>query len=421
MANILTTGTRIQVATAASVTDTTDWNTVSVIPALMGSTVEPNTDSLTRETMNGSLMDCPNVAGNESTNVPIKLELGLVEGSKFTGHEFYEQGLGVFLPNTGEISNTTTTAVVGEAVSIPAVGGTITLANQNLSENSGVIIQIGGAAAGEMGTDYTIDYNDGIITIQSDVNLPEGAPAATVNYSYNTGVATTSKIVTTTGTTFGLYKVGVPTTSPYYLNVRETVDGAGDSNIETISKGTVVDSITFNLATGQIATVDFSAKGTGYTLDSGAPVTIPADSVSCEDGIFVVKNAVVNFGNPATDKSLDVRDITITVNNEVTERNAAGSDGISERIITKKSIEVSFSMDIEDMSEFTSYQNNAQASMFIQLENEQTNDIVAFYMPNLRRTQVSKSDDGNIIAQSLTLQAYNLSTKDDALYIAVQK
>ena len=419
MANILTTGTRIQIATAASVTTTTNWSSVSVIPALMGSAVEPNTDSLTRETMNGSLMDCPNVAGNESTNVPIKLELGLVEGSKFTGHELYEQGLGAFSENTGKITDNTETGTVTESVIIPAVGDTITLDNQNIVEDS-VVITTAGSILGILGTDYEVDYNDGIITILSNTGLTAGA-SATVDYSYITGVETTSIITNTAGTSFGLYKVGVPTTSPYYINVRETVDGAGDSNIETISKGTVVDSITFNLATGQIATVDFSAKGTGYTLGSGSSVTIPTDSVSCEDGIFVVKNAVVNFGGPAEDKSLDVRDITITVNNEVTERNAAGSDGISERIITKKSIEVSFSMDVEDMSEFTAYQNNTGASLFIQLENEQTNDIVAFYMPNLRRTQVSKSDDGNIIAQSLTLQAYNLNTKDDALYIAVQK
>ena len=305
----------------------TNMLTSSTIPALMGSEVTPETEMLSRETMNGSLLDCPGVIGTETAGVSIKLELGVGNFmSGFIGNPLYEATLGQF---TGDIA----------AISSNTIG-------------------------------------------------------------------------TGTSTGYGLYRLAKPDTDRKYLHVRETLKGGDTLSIDTT--GVVFDSVTFNLPTAQIATADFSGKGINYKTGDHSLNDVDCGSTD----VFVVKSATLYLDS--VNKSTEVRDVTITVNNENTERSAIGSDGISDRITTKKSVEVSFSMDVEDMSEFTAYQNNTQASLYIKLESSGGGNEIHFYMPNLRRTQVSKSDDGNIISQSITMSAYNLNEDDDALYIAVK-
>lgn len=216
------------------------------------------------------------------------------------------------------------------------------------------------------------------------------------------------EISESTGEAYSLYALATPTDTKTSLAVREYLGGSGDTVLD--HKGVVGDSATFNFSAGQIANVSFSVSGTGYSTASGQSVlTTP----SCGSAPFVTKSATFEVDGV----TVDAQDVSMTVSNTNVDRKAITSTGISEKVTTAKSVELSYTLDMVDVSAYTALKNNSTAKIKIELTNGASELHV--YLPVVDYTEVSKSSDSGVLTLSISSSAYN-DTNGQALYIATK-
>ena len=210
-------------------------------------------------------------------------------------------------------------------------------------------------------------------------------------------------------TGYDLYKLSKPDEPSITLAVREYLGGT-DKVLE--SRGCVVTSLAINLSAGQIATASASVDGIDYATPSGQT---PLNNLGCGANPFVVKLAkFIHKG-----ASVDAQDVTITINNEVTDRTAVTSNGISAKVIVAKSVEISYNIDLVDLSAYTDLRNNTKGALYIELANG--TEEMRIYIPEMSYTAVDKSVDGGILTLGITGQATESALLPEAILIATKK
>ena len=210
-------------------------------------------------------------------------------------------------------------------------------------------------------------------------------------------------------TGYDLYKLSKPDEPSITLAVREYLGGT-DKVLET--RGVVVTSLAINLSSGQIATASASVDGVDYAMPTGQS---PLNNLGCGANPFVVKLAKFIYKGV----SVDAQDVTITINNEVTDRSYIQGNGISAKVIVAKSVEVSYNIDLVNLSAYDDLRNNTRGALYVELVNG--SEEMKIYIPEMSYTAVDKSVDGGILTLGITGQATESASLPEAILIATKK
>lgn len=195
---------------------------------------------------------------------------------------------------------------------------------------------------------------------------------------------------TETGTAT-VYLLGGTSTPTKSLTVKEFVG----TNKSMTTTGNVVESITINLPTADIATVSFSLSGCGFTANDADTKLVP----TCSNVVpYLGKSAVFKFDN----NSISATDISLNIANEIFSQESLASDGYTSKTITGKTVTGSFTVMFEDYSMLTKFQNSTDGSLYIQLT--QGSNKFAVYIPKLRLISFSKATSDGIYTQSVDFQ-----------------
>lgn len=205
---------------------------------------------------------------------------------------------------------------------------------------------------------------------------------------------------------YRLSRIGEPTTS---LSVREYIGGSGDS-VMTYN-GVVLDSMALSFASGQILVSAFNGAGIDYVPSTGET---PLTSIGCGSQPFVVKNCVFK----ADGVDIEAMDVNMSISNTITDRMGITGTGVTEKIATTKGIELTYTLDMEDISLFTKLKANFIGSIYIKAISG--TDTVEFYLPQVNIKDAQKSDDSGITTVAVTSSAYN-DAEGNAIYIASKK
>lgn len=216
----------------------------------------------------------------------------------------------------------------------------------------------------------------------------------------------------TNPTGYDLYTLSDPDDTRTTLCVREFKGGSGDAVLDY--NGVVVDSIAITLTAGQIATASFSVSGIGYNTATGQT---PLTNQGCGANPFVVKLATFNVDGVA----VPAQDVSLTINNTNTDRTAISSTGISDKVTTGKSIELSYTVDMQpsNIAEFTKLKNNTTGALYIEMTNGASEEI-RIYLPKISYSTVETGDDSGVVTLSISAMAYE-DANGNALLMAVKK
>lgn len=219
-----------------------------------------------------------------------------------------------------------------------------------------------------------------------------------------------AEVATGTGT-HDLYRLAQVSENIPTLAVRQYEGGNVDAVMDF--GGVVVESTTLNLSAGEVANITSTVGGTRTYVNTDTQPTPPA--LSCGLDPFVTKN--IAFKVDGT--TIDASDVTVTLTNTTSDRNFVTSSGIGDRVTTAKGITVSFTVDFKDLTEYTKYKANADATLYIRLVNSAGDDINV-YFPKLSRTEVTRGDTEGVLTQAITLNAVN-DSNGNAVYLASKK
>ena len=211
-------------------------------------------------------------------------------------------------------------------------------------------------------------------------------------------------------TGYDLYKLSKPDEPSITLAVREYLGGT-DKVLET--RGVVVTSLAINLSSGQLATASASVDGVDYAMPNVGGTIL--NNLGCGANPFVVKLAKFIYKGV----SVNAQDVTITINNEVTDRSYIQGNGISAKVIVAKSVEVSYNIDLVDLSAYDDLKNNTKGALYVELVNG--SEEMKIYIPEMSYTAVDKSVDGGILTLGITGQATESALLPEAILIATKK
>lgn len=213
----------------------------------------------------------------------------------------------------------------------------------------------------------------------------------------------------TNPTGYDLYKLSKPDDARITLAVREYLGG---TNKVLEHRGVVVDSIGISLSAGQIATASFSVSGIDYQTPTGLTVL---NNLGCGSNPFVVKLAKFFYNGVAVEAS----DVSINIENTVTDRMFVNSSGIGNKVVVGKGINVTYNIDLNDLTSYDTLKNNTKGTLYIELVNGV--EEMRIYIPQLTYTAVDKSSDGGILTMGITAQATEDATLEEAILIATKK
>lgn len=210
-----------------------------------------------------------------------------------------------------------------------------------------------------------------------------------------------------------LYTLSKPDEGRTTLCVREFLGGSGDAVLD--HKGVVVDSMAFDFSAGNIVKVTNSVSGIGYATPSTTQTVLP--TLGCGGIPFVTKSAIVKLDS----NTLECSNVSLTITNSIVDRNFITSEGIGDKVVTAKSIELSYTIDLTpaQMDFYNKMKANLTGEMFIGLTTA-TNDKCYFYFPVINFTNVTKNNDSGVITLSCNSMAYE-NNSGDALLIATKK
>lgn len=272
-----------------------------------------------------------------------------------------------------------------------------------LEQNSGTIdaelavIPIQGTEAGRLNPHLVIKNAMGAY-IEKGANVTAGTSVV--------------EVATGTGThdLYRLQKLGEDVPS---LALRQYEGGDIDSVLDF--GGIVFDSLTFNLTQGELLTTSSSANGTQTFINTQSQPTPPNLTCGDANNVFIVKNILFSLDGTIT----QARDVSIAVNNTVADRESINTSGIYQKLVTSKSVEISFSKDLENLQELIKFKQNASATLFIEMING-NGDQAVMYFPDISRTAVERADSDGVVAQNLTFMANN-DVNGNAIYLASKK
>ena len=216
-------------------------------------------------------------------------------------------------------------------------------------------------------------------------------PASMIYEADPTGLA-----VGETGTAT-LYKLNKPCGDQDSLGIMQYLGcDAGDSQLIEYT-GIVPNSVTFDFPVADIATISFDVGASGFSTSSGVAIL---NSVYLAANPYVGKNAAFEVGGVV----YEAKDLSFTVENTVSDREAITSSGITDKIITAKVVKGSITVTFENYDELDTFKNSADATCYLEMTSGAHK--FAIWLPRIRYTSVGIEDDDGILVNKIEFEAY---------------
>ena len=237
------------------------------------------------------------------------------------------------------------------------------------------------------------------------------AAGAFIGYS-DAGITSAKEIYAAktgeTGTAH-LYKLAKPCGSQPSLSIKQMLGcTVGDSQSITF-KGIVPSSVKFDFPVADVATISFDVGASDYTTASGETLLV---GTALTENPYVGKNATFTVDNIA----YEAKDLSFTIENTVTDREAITSSGIASKAVTKKMVKGSLSVTFENYNELAKFKNNTDASIYLEMVSG--THKFAIYFPRARYTGVSIEDADGILENKIEFEAYEDALLGEAIYVA---
>lgn len=328
-------------------------------------------EQIEREVLRNSLVKLAGIAGQETSSGNITVELSednLISG--VNGDILFQNGIGVLIPAT--TATTISAAVDGSNFSVASVTG--------LSVGGMLKITPTGGTGAEFVSIVSITGSDIVCTPAVSVTPTLADPIEQVR-------------------TYILPRPNDPVLS---LFIREhlTPTVVAQDAIDYDYLGCMVDSVTLDFPVGGIATAAFSVSGAGSSTTS--PAADP--TLSCETLTPVVgKNATVTvLGVPYT-----AQDLSVAISTTNTDIMSISTDGITNKVGTEKTVGGSFKTEYTGTTNFDALVASTRGTMHLQMRdgNATSPVIVGVFMPQVKFTNVVRSDDAGILYDEVTYEA----------------
>lgn len=254
--------------------------------------------------------------------------------------------------------------------------------------NGKVILEVALGSVEEpgLGTGGFIGFSDAGITPASEI--------------YEADVADTG--------TSTLYKLNKPCGTQDSLGIMQYLGcDATDSQLIEYT-GIVPNSVTFDFPVADIATISFDVGASGFVTSELQ--AIPASSALTSNP-YVGKNATFEVGGTV----YEAKDLSFSIENTVSDREALTSAGITDKIITAKVVKGSLTVTFEDYTELDAFKNSADATCYLQMSSGAHK--FAIYLPKIRYTSVGIEDDDGILVNKIEFEAYE-DVNGEAILIA---
>jgi len=411
-----------------------------VVEVTSDSALKPEIDVIERKVVRNSYITAPALPGKEFGSGTLAFELiPLGNGSNdLAGNVVLEVALGI-----REEAGVGTGAVI-RADSAPQVESTITADSGNTGDgnltnfgyNEDTIVtetwtiectnadtagaevwSVTGSVSGtkEDATTST-DYDNGIIKFKIESGTTDFAVGDKFTIDVVSHVA--YKIYEVQDGEEGdavLYKLAKPCGEEQSLAVK-LMYGCDDTDSRSLTlKGAVPNSVKFSFPVADIATLSIDLGASSFETNENEPLlsnqyltTIP----------YVGKNAILTVDN----KTYEGKDVEITIENQVSDREAITSSGIMKKIITKKTIKGTMTVTFENWDELNKFKNNQTAEFFLEMRTETDDETqkhkFAIWLPYIKYTSVSVEDDDGVLANKLEFEAYEHPVLGEAFYLA---
>jgi len=325
-----------------------------------------NIEQITRDVLRNSLVPLASIAGQETSSGTIALELsGNDPISGINGRILFKNGIGVEL-----VESTPTT--VASAVD----GSNITLTDAS-TYNVGQMIKVS-LTADEIVQIVSITTNDLVVT-PALTEVPVGTEVVE-------GLQT--------------YILPRPDEEVLSLLIREHLKPTAGDNINYDYRGCMVDSTDLDFPVGGIATASFGIAGAGSsTTTPAAAITLDCDTLTPVVG----KNATVTvLGNAYT-----AQDLTVSIATTNTDILSITTDGITNKVGTEKGVTGTFRTEYTGTSNFDALIGSTRGQFHLQLRNGNagTPVIVGVFIPQMKFTEVVRTDDAGILYDEVTFEA----------------
>jgi len=209
-----------------------------------------------------------------------------------------------------------------------------------------------------------------------------------------------------------LYKLNKPCGSQESLAIKMMLGCDTSDSQSLIFTGVVPNSVQFDFPVADIATISFDIGGAGFQTASGETL-LTANCSSANP--FVGKNATFTVD----DTTYEAKDLSFTIENTVSDREAITNSGISDKVITSKLVKGSLKITFENWDELDKFKNNADAKIYLEMTNGA--DKFAIYIPKARYTSVAVEDDDGVLVNTIEFEAAEDATLKEALLIGYEK
>jgi len=329
-------------------------------------------EQIEREVLRNSLVKLAGIAGQETSSGSVTVELSednLVSG--INGDNLFRNGIGVYFAGTA----------AGETITAAADANNFTVSDVT-GLRQGAMLKVKRAA-------NAVDEFVAIVSITGlDIVCTPALGATPV-------VADTIEQVVS-------YVLPRPNDPVLSLMVREhlTPTVIAQDAIDYDYLGVMVDSVNLNFPVGAIATADFSLSGAGSSTDT--PAADP--TLSCETLTPVVgKNATVTV----LDVPYNAQDLNVQISTTNTDILSITTDGITNKVGTEKTVGGTFRTEYVGTNNFDALVESTRGIMHIQMRdgNSTSPVIVGVFMPQVKFTNVVRTDDAGILYDEVTYEA----------------
>ena len=338
-------------------------------------------EQIEREVIRNSLVKLASIAGQETSSGSIGLELsGDHAVSGINGQLLFKNGVGV------EIATATATTIAS------AVDGSNFAVADATGVSVGGMIKVGLTGGDEIVQVTSVTGVDVVVT-----------PAL----STTPVLADVVEILQT-------YILPRPDEEVLSLLIREHLKPTTGTNIDYDYRGCMIDSVALDFPVGGIATSTFSIAGAGSaTTTSAGAIVLDCDTLTPVVG----KNATVTvLGVDYT-----AQDLTVDISTTNTDILSITTDGITNKLNTEKSVTGTFRTEYVGTSNFDALIGSTRGQFHLQLRdgNAATPVIVGVFMPVIKFTEVTRTDDAGILYDEVTFEAESPDCVDAERTISV--
>lgn len=335
-----------------------------------GADISTAIEQLERAVMRDSMVDLAPVLGQETSSGSITVEIsGDNATTGVNGHLLYKNGIGKSITDT-----VATTAAALSTVSLVKVASATGI-------TEGQILKVNLTGGDE--------YVSVVSVVGTDVTVSPDLSTAPVLGDAVKGLQT--------------YILPRPADTVKSLAVREHLKPTTGNTIDYDYLGVMVSDVALAYPVGNIATSAFTIAGAGFVTNTpGSSVTLPCTIATPVVG----KNATLTVMGTA----YNAQDLSINITTDMTDINSITTDGISNKLGTKKTVTGSFKKEYNGLTDFNAFKAGTTGSLMLQVrDGGKTSPMIqVVYLPSIKFTEVTRSEDAGILYDNITFQAMSI-------------